>query len=937
MDGLIRRLKRAVLNDADFEPRPYEVIPFDLDSAFPGQATKTRALYENAKKNLDDVLKIVERQYSPELANEIRTKLSVVGVFTRTRLLINELLSPHYRWGMMRNSRGRFTVFVPISTFGRLTSPADQKWLAFCFVFGLAWAKNYSELMKNEKLNEEQIHQAILKFETEWREKEKEFIGPRFFIRHLWFYLLDRLTLMRLRYEIRRDFEKIKKDAAPLQHEIETILSSDEYVNPRTGVLDRQKTEAKFWSRRDQAISLHNRLEASAVEAMAFGDYKMAYEMVMWGNYIHVLDTGLLPISRDLMMLRIFVRTRGYQSLRDALINLREKEVRLDIPVGDKRRTVVIELDEGEIATFVTKAEKEDLFRWIMATLSRQAQVVSDPEERREILLARRDTLRILSEIFSSEEARSVNALMNSATNDNSNILRMSPTPSIRLVQIANIEPAKASDRQIADLLYALSDPHVFNRQSAAGKLGLLPADKSGTWLLKFIERPMVPGGWHDMRLGEKPYDAARSRENARMGALWALYLSLENNAALGELSGKIRTALERDLMAWNEASETTFVEMLQQNKEHPLGSQREISLLEAMLSSGRVKDPKYVNEAVESILLRLYRTRDGVPPLLRHLVQEPEKAGSSLLLVDNEIYKWTTAWWFESSILAAIIFAIPGGNPFVTGLIINALFVQFHFGFDRMTNQQVERDRFLMHVGAFMINLTAFVVLIHLGFPADPSGAVYKYAVTHSVLHFLWNFIAGPAALSVAGGTASIGDIAARNAASQPTKLNLRHAMMKPMPNGEREINVIEISDKTQVETLMSNAEIWQRAQTERRRDVIFVINPELLSMAKRTAGALNFAKGQTTFLSPFREMTLPGILEQAHNMGGLSSRASASVALYATSERWADLKTRDMDLSRLSISVVGLIRYMVNVMDSSVTPIETQLKAETAAKRAA
>jgi hypothetical protein len=70
---------------------------------------------------------------------------------------------------------------------------------------------------------------------------------------------------------------------------------------------------------------------------------------------------------------------------------------------------------------------------------------------------------------------------------------------------------------------------------------------------------------------------------------------------------------------------------------------------------------------------------------------------------------------------------------------------------------------------------------------------------------------------------------------------------------------------------------------------------------------------------------------------MGGLSSRASASVALYATSERWADLKTRDMDLSRLSISVVGLIRYMVNVMDSSVTPIETQLKAETAAKRAA
>jgi hypothetical protein len=97
-----------------------------------------------------------------------------------------------------------------------------------------------------------------------------------------------------------------------------------------------------------------------------------------------------------------------------------------------------------------------------------------------------------------------------------------------------------------------------------------------------------------------------------------------------------------------------------------------------------------------------------------------------------------------------------------------------------------------------------------------------------------------------------------------------------------------------------------------------------------------MTFAKGQTAYLLPEKNMTLAKVIKEAHALG-LASRSSASVALYATSQRWMDLANADVDLSGLPISVVGLIRYMVNVLDSSVTPIETTLNAVTAAKRAA
>jgi hypothetical protein len=42
-------------------------------------------------------------------------------------------------------------------------------------------------------------------------------------------------------------------------------------------------------------------------------------------------------------------------------------------------------------------------------------------------------------------------------------------------------------------------------------------------------------------------------------------------------------------------------------------------------------------------------------------------------------------------------------------------------------------------------------------------------------------------------------------------------------------------------------------------------------------------------------------------------------------------------MDLSNLSVPVLALIRYMVDIADSTVTPIETQLRVALTTKRAA
>jgi hypothetical protein len=273
-------------------------------------------------------------------------------------------------------------------------------------------------------------------------------------------------------------------------------------------------------------------------------------------------------------------------------------------------------------------------------------------------------------------------------------------------------------------------------------------------------------------------------------------------------------------------------------------------------------------------------------------------------------------AWLAESLLVSGLVYQM-GLPVFMSGFLANIIFVEFHFLLDWALGKHVRRNRAEMHLGAQLLNIAASMPFI-----TGAGITFWTYPILHSLAHLVWNL--DHSKLARAG----------RLSFDRSADLELRHAMMKPKFTGEdndlakREIEVIEISAPEQMSTLVKNAVAWQNASSDVWREVIFVVDRNLMQAAENQAYSAGLNPNRASFVRAEEKLTLNNVLRKANGMTHLSAR----VALFATSDRWID----GNDLS-LPDYVVGIVRYLVNVLDQTVTPIETHLKAARSAQQAA
>ena len=427
LDGKLRRLPRVKLLDQNNlyhqvsdEPIPLDLRELDRDihdlepqvSSFwktfyripllnliapllaPAAASRLSALramrdqYVAAESNLVSVLRAVEFEFGRPVAQQIRENLSIVGVFTDTDLLLGEL-SSRYRWGMLRVSRTRPVVYVPVKGYSLLRSDADRRMAAFALVYGLERSKRIKELNESGRTPSE-VYDNLRQFDLDWQDRERSYLTTGFRIKHAYRALKDAVTVGLQKLQLRIQFVRFRWASARVQSQLDRVIRK--HVNPRTRVLDQAAVIAEAPHLREALLPYMNRLAELQSRCQQVGDYDLAQTLVEWSYrtiaYLSVVDPQT-AMQRYLIYLRVLARNHRYNELRKALENLRESRIR----VQD------YDIALPTVQPFIDAAQASDFGPWLRSMLTRVAQITEDDAERAVVIRVRDDCLALLDQI----------------------------------------------------------------------------------------------------------------------------------------------------------------------------------------------------------------------------------------------------------------------------------------------------------------------------------------------------------------------------------------------------------------------------------------------------------------------------------------------------------------------------------------------------------
>lgn len=403
IDGAHRRMHKILLRGPAY-PQLQDEKPLLKAEDLKG---RRQVQHERAQSHLTQILHMMETMEGSELGDPLRSgkeiadrlrQVSIVGVYAGTHLLLSKLFSPLYRWGLIRASRTRSIVFVPMRAFSTLRSREDQQRMAFALAYALRRIDFIASLREQSPaLDTHAISEAIKSFEKEQNEREKKFLSVFFRLKHTYWVIEDEVNLVARYLWLRWEFYWLKYKARPVHDEIRGILHDPRYYDGEGGSLNRAKIEQHFPNMREEVHPFYEKLTDLTYRAMEFGNYDMALQITEWGHYIALVDTKMLPMMHLLRTLRVLARAGQY----DAMINILESIEAGHLILHVEGTPIPLPIHPRERSFFVTNAERNNFRTWIQKTLTRQAEIMQSRRNRESIMQARDAALALYDRIDS--------------------------------------------------------------------------------------------------------------------------------------------------------------------------------------------------------------------------------------------------------------------------------------------------------------------------------------------------------------------------------------------------------------------------------------------------------------------------------------------------------------------------------------------------------